>query len=636
MFSIDALVNFQHMKTDESMLKKGFYTLFFTIASLHPSVEASDILAPERDVTHQAYQTELFQQCILDSCGPNRSDEDLLTKWENMPLPSHIQALADADVEEVFSLLESTSGLFSQNKTIAQTNLTQQELAYLLFCVVVGAIPEDSHSEDGLFVYDEAKYAKRFSEFPQVAQALSLLFSFPIAQELLLFSITLQNDAYAFTDWSFHYAGRDAGILAMRQLAKDVNSKLANLESNVRNIIDAATHPAFYRVLQEPQYNPEDLSLFIRFLLLRKVFVAIFTESQDFLNAAQEFDAASFFEKKLSPETKKSIEDYTLLSDRTKEGLKHQLRKAYHDKLSLYYHSRPNASELNNFLKVTQHARNDVINEVKKLFSAKFSTSLTPLIEGLEFRTIMGQGRFEKQKEEGSTRLKQKIEFLKQWKDNRFSYFVLLEHLASNAEILESFADLLDDPEFQMSRHPVEFSTKYGPTILTGWHGPMLKSSFSTILRHEIAHKIEFFWQQHPKMLTTNDKEKIKTMTQCFHKLHPVASAPAHANSSESIAREDKYFSEDFADAIAANSSPKGENLACLFIPHSPDLSFASVTQSNLEDTHSSDFFRLLHVSSIRGQIPNSCKVYVAAYENNLALKNCLYEAAHSSEHDEL
>lgn len=90
------------------------------------------------------------------------------------------------------------------------------------------------------------------------------------------------------------------------------------------------------------------------------------------------------------------------------------------------------------------------------------------------------------------------------------------------------------------------------------------------------------------------------------------------------------YDSEDFADLISSIAVENEENFACSLVRQVDPTLYTdmSMKNENESDSHSSNFFRMLHLSHLKkGSVPGVCQRAMAAKGQDVKFKNCLSTA---------
>jgi hypothetical protein len=111
----------------------------------------------------------------------------------------------------------------------------------------------------------------------------------------------------------------------------------------------------------------------------------------------------------------------------------------------------------------------------------------------------------------------------------------------------------------------------------------------------------------------------------CLDVLHP-EETPKHV---ERLIGQSQYSFEDFADAISAlTAQPQKEvsNLSCFFYKEKVEIdAIESLTNIDLDVSHSSTFFRLLHFEQVRkGKLALTCEEYLRSYHPGRTFNDCL------------
>jgi len=214
------------------------------------------------------------------------------------------------------------------------------------------------------------------------------------------------------------------------------------------------------------------------------------------------------------------------------------------------------------------------------------------------------------------------------YKKDQYRLFYLMDLLASTTP-RQHFQDILDachasKVETELSDATETISGK----VFVSWQSLSLPLGESVIF-HEIGHNV--FAAFRNKNLSETSSQKLKVSSECLNSMHPELS-----KTEGEISVEKKYTDEDFADLLSSiASSTDDPPFTCHFIAkvsfkipeYSPSRRryiFGPLKNGNETDPHSSEFFRLLHVTFIKkGIIPTSCQEHLTQIGAELNLKNC-------------
>ena len=134
---------------------------------------------------------------------------------------------------------------------------------------------------------------------------------------------------------------------------------------------------------------------------------------------------------------------------------------------------------------------------------------------------------------------------------------------------------------------------------------------FSELSNHASRQETETWFTQAQRCLIGNHSEMPA------EEQHRQAQNPAQA----------LYVSEDWADLISAQIDEPANNFACFFVRQANDEDYDGFLMKNedLTDPHSSDFYRLLHLSSLKqGQLSAACLGALAAKDAQPHFRNCI------------
>lgn len=141
-----------------------------------------------------------------------------------------------------------------------------------------------------------------------------------------------------------------------------------------------------------------------------------------------------------------------------------------------------------------------------------------------------------------------------------------------------------------------------------GWLSIKSPKVGKVVMAHELGHLMESYLKN--EKISDESRENFQKAETCLTDLHP----------------NDKFLAEDFADLVSGISYPE-YNVGCGLLgfqkQDAPDA--LSVVNSDDDDTHSSDFFRLLHIEQIhQGKLPQLCTDALNAKEPKVNFKSCL------------
>lgn len=190
----------------------------------------------------------------------------------------------------------------------------------------------------------------------------------------------------------------------------------------------------------------------------------------------------------------------------------------------------------------------------------------------------------------------------------RDAYFVLMASSLRQKDASEIELDAIDDTCKEMvpnilpdAAMPLYGTFSIGPIVVS--HSP----DFDAITMHEMGHLLNMEMNIGP--LSPKTSGWYQSTKACFKGAQ---------------AEGEKYFSEDFADMVAAKSSDR--NVACLFMPggSAPDFGSLSLANPSKTDTHSSDFMRLLQTERYKtGTVPSECLIAYQAKGETFPSKMC-------------
>jgi hypothetical protein len=144
---------------------------------------------------------------------------------------------------------------------------------------------------------------------------------------------------------------------------------------------------------------------------------------------------------------------------------------------------------------------------------------------------------------------------------------------------------------------------------------PLKDKNAEGIVYHELAHLL--FGEMEKKGLSQKTKKWFDKSKSCLGKGHL---DPATADAP----KENIYLEEDWADMISAHTTKQGSNFMCIFNQNANENGFTLVN-SDGEDDHSSDFYRLLHIARVQNEsLPAACVEGLKLKNETPNFSNCI------------
>jgi len=254
-------------------------------------------------------------------------------------------------------------------------------------------------------------------------------------------------------------------------------------------------------------------------------------------------------------------------------------------------------------------ALNEAISDVKKNIAEKWASKYSSNTQA-KIAEYLGKAEFflRLTKEDYSIGLKQQIQREIQTKTinaklkikdrESYAFLMLLGSYIKNFEISESeketesqeYSDICNN--FKISPLNDANYTILGKIQVSYTSAHALEMG-KGVLAHELGHGISQIFKAN--LASDKSSKKHQGFLTCLAAQH-------NTNGPH-------YVEEDYADWVAANIIT--ENKACLY-PHSFSSKTPQLENEDKNDTHSSNFFRLMHIESVqRGKIPDECNTFL-------------------------
>lgn len=587
------------------------------------------VFAQEDLAIRDSSQKSSQDQCVRDICGTewihlDKVYEDL--NKEDTIFPEEIDKNIRTVVKNALSLFQNSKDFLDISKDpLLDQHLERREFLILIFYISIRTIPNHViRSSNGLYSLNQSFDLKHF-KYPQLVKFSHYLLEAKIFQIFIEFMTYI--DGFMFLDT--YYTSREEGLENLIYRARLLNDYFLSSDSeeeNIHKILSSLTTPSFYRVLKRESTNIRDITDFIETTLRLLIITNLFGDPV-FEDHAKGFDIESFLRETFTQEMKESYQSLISMDHEEFSITKSELVSNLQSQASLYFQSKPNEDEAKKFLELSKNSIITAQSLVRQIFSRNLSKALVEKFEKTEFSFESEQSFANKEILDSLNSIKKKIAFFENFQKDKFLYFLLLTQLLGQDNILNALKENLLDLDLDVSQGARELSSRKGPVIITGWHGPKLGPKYQGILLHELAHKIEFFINENLRSLEEKDLEKINAIDSCLKRLHP----EKHMNEGEKVESQDLdsflkkgfYASEDFADSFAALS--ENFNFACFWFQDESHPQIETLIQKETNDDHSSIFFRLLLYHTIsKSKLPETCKEHLKAYHNSQSFENCL------------